>query len=108
MANLQNIQAETGLISTLIVHPEFVTLNEKLKPEHFSIQTNGILFNIISSLYKDGVTNIDEFNLKAKIDNVEEYSHLFENINLEEIVQDSPYVARDSTNEYKVLASDVL
>jgi replicative DNA helicase len=108
LANLQNIQAETGLISTLIVHPEFVTLNEKLKPEHFSIQTNGILFNIISSLYKDGVTNIDEFNLKAKIDNVEEYSHLFENINLEEIVQDSPYVARDSANEYKVLASDVL
>ena len=108
MASLQNIQAETGIISTLIVHPDFISLNDKLKAEHFSIAANKILFSVIKSLYENGVTNIDEFNLNSKIEGTEEYKEIFENINLQEIVQDSPYVARDSPSEYKVLASEIL
>ena len=108
MANLHNTQAESGLISTLIVHPEFVIINEKLKPEYFVIPSNKVLFQIIRELYNSGVTNIDEFNLASKIENSEEYKNSTKNINLSEIVADSPYVARDTPNEYNELAKDVI
>lgn len=108
MANLQNIQAESGLISTLIVHPEFITINEKLKEEYFSIPTNRILFKIIKSLYNEGVSNIDEFNITSKIENSTEDSITMEGINIKEIVSDSQFVARDTPNEYNALASDVI
>ncbi len=108
MANLQNTQAESGLISTLIVHPEFIVINEKLKPEYFVIPSNRVLFRIIKELYDSGVTNIDEFNLASKIENSAEDTLATQNINLAEIVADSPYVARDTANEYKELSKDVI
>ena len=108
MANLQNTQAEAGLISTLIIHPEFIVVNERLKPDYFSIPSNRVLFKVIKELYDSGVTNIDEFNLASKIKNSTEDIKATENINLEEIVNDSHYVARDTPSEYKVLARDVI
>lgn len=108
MANLQNTQAESGLISTLIVHPEFVIINEKLKPEYFVSPANKVLFRIIKELYDSGVTNIDEFNLASKIENSTEDTKATQNINLAEIVADSPYVARDTPNEYKELSKDII
>lgn len=108
MANLQNTQAETGLISTLIVHPEYVVVNEKLKPEYFAMPSNRVLFRIIKELYNSGVTNIDEFNLASKIENSTDDTIIMQNINLTDLVADSPYVARDTPNEYKTLAKDVI
>ena len=108
MANLQNIQAESGLISTLIVHPEFITVSEKLKEEYFSVPTNRVLFKIIKSLYDDGVSNIDEFNITSKIENSTDDSIIMNGVSIKEIVSDSPYVARDTPNEYKALASDII
>lgn len=108
MANLQNTQAESGLISTLIVHPEFVVINEKLKPEYFTIPSNRVLFKIIKELYDSGVVNIDEFNLASKIENSVDDSLATQNINLAEIVADSPFVARDTPNEYKALSKDII
>ncbi len=108
MANLQNTQAESGLISTLIVHPEFVIINEKLKPEYFTIPSNRVLFKIIKELYDSGVVNIDEFNLASKIENSIDDSLATQNINLAEIVADSPFVARDTPNEYKALSKDII
>ena len=108
MANLQNTQAESGLISTLIIHPEFIVVNDKLKPEYFTSPANKVLFKIIKELYNSGVTNIDEFNLASKIENSTEDSNATKNINLAEIVSDSPYVARDTPNEYKELAKDII
>lgn len=108
MANLQNTQAESGLISTLIVHPEYIVVNEKLKPEYFSTPSNQVLFKVIKELYDSGVTNIDEFNIASKIKNSTEDMRTMENINLEEIVSDSHYVARDTPSEYKVLAKDII
>lgn len=108
MANLQNTQAETGLISTLIVHPEYVVINEKLKPEYFSLPVNNTLYRIIKELYDSGITNIDEFNLASKIENSSEDMRTMKNINLSDLVADSPYVARDTPNEYKALSKDVI
>ncbi len=108
MSNLQNTQAETGLISTLIVHPEFVVVNEKLKPEYFAIPANKVLFRIIKELYNSGVTNIDEFNLASKIENSADDTMIMQNINLTDLVSDSQYVARDTPNEYKTLSTDVM
>ena len=108
MANLQNTQAETGLISTLIVHPEYVVVNERLKPEYFAMPVNKVLFRIIKELYNSGVMNIDEFNLASKIENSEDDTMIMQNINLAELVADSPYVARETPNEYKALSKDVM
>lgn len=108
MSNLQNIQAEAGIISTLIVHPDFILTQEKLKAEYFSVPTNKVLFKIIKELYNDGITNIDEFNLAAKIENSSEDMQTMQNIKLDEIVADSPYIARDTISEYKTMAQDVI
>lgn len=108
MSNLQNTQAEAGLISTLIAHPEFIVVNERLKPEYFAIPTNRVLFRIIKELYNSGVTNIDEFNLASKIENSNDDTRIMQNVSLADLVSDSQYVARDTPNEYKTLARDVM
>jgi replicative DNA helicase len=107
-----DIQAESGIVATLIYIPEFVLHSEYLKPEYFFIKENQCIYWAIQSLYKDDkVDKIDTFNLTTKINSNKGVRNIIEKLNInsiQELIDLSKNVARDTIEEYKLLVNRVV
>ena len=113
MENLPyDIQAESGIIATLIHIPEYVLHSEHLKPEYFYVQENKCFYWAIWSLYtEDKVDKIDSFNLMTKISSNTGVKNIINSLNLgsvQEFIDLSTNVARDTVEEYKLLVGRVV
>jgi len=108
---LSDTQSEAGIIATLIAHPDFLLYSEQMKPNYFLDTTNACLFWAISELYKQNITNIDAYNLISTIDsNKAIKKQIGEEVtteNIKDILSLSVYIARDTSEEYKKLVSNV-
>ena len=108
--------SETGLVGTLLIHPEFILKNNYIKPRMFYNRELGCIYNIISELYVKGITEIDTFMLINEIENNKNYKKVIddflkqENIkSIEDYLEDylKP-IARDDIKEYELLANKVI
>lgn len=107
---LSDIQSESGIIGTLMFHPEFILHTDYLKPNHFYSIENGCIYWSIQELYKDGITNIDAYNISNKIQSNPQVARTIEKYNLPSVQEwCSLYkeTARNSLEEYKMLAKNV-
>ncbi|MCD8289892.1 MAG: hypothetical protein LUC91_00130 [Prevotella sp.] len=108
---LSDIQSESGVIGTLIYHPEFILHTEYLRPGYFYGTDNGCLYWAIQELYKDGITNIDAYNISSKLQSNRAVSKTIEKYNLpavQELFDLYKEIARNSLEEYKMLADNVV
>ena len=108
--NVDN-QAESGIIATLVSHPEFIMQSESLKPGYFYNHDNACIYWAIDELYKQGIDNIDAFNITNMINSNEGVKKLFEKYNLpsmQEYIDLSKNVARNTIEEYKILVNKVI
>ena len=64
ISELSDIQSESGIIGTLIYHPEFILHSEYLQPGYFYGVENGCIYWAIQALYSEGITNIDACSAK--------------------------------------------
>ena len=55
ITELSDIQSESGVIGTLIYHPEFILHTDYLLPSYFYGVENGCIYWAIQDLYKNGV-----------------------------------------------------
>lgn len=111
LAELSDIKTEGGVIGTLILHPEYIMHSEYLKPEHFFGVENGCIYWAISELYKDGVTNIDTFNIQQKVNSKQSIQRTLENFNMQNIKESLELyaaTARNTVEEYIMLTQTVL
>lgn len=111
LEDLKDIAAETGVISSLLNHPEYILHTDWLRTEHFSQRENGAVYWAINELYKKGITNIDELNLNNQLSSNKAVSRLMESHNLGDIskyMELAKYAARDSLEEYEELCKTVL
>lgn len=109
--NLKDVAAESAVISSLLNHPEFILHSDWLKPEHFSQKENGAVYWGIDSLYKKGITNIDEVNLNNQLASNKSVSKLMSLHNLSDIskyMELAGYAARDTLEEYIEVCNTVL
>ena len=67
ISELSDIQSESGVIGTLIYHPEFILHTDYLHPGYFYGVENGCIYWAIQELYKSGITNIDAYNISNKL-----------------------------------------
>ena len=110
--DLRDITAESGIIATLINNPSFINFCDNLDYSCFSDETNALLYEIIYRLYKDGITKIDAFNIYStyssneKLCNKKAVSLDVEFIN--EIIENSKFIARSTSEEYNRLARSVI
>lgn len=102
--------AEAGIIATLIYHPTYILHSEQLKHTHFYNKESACLYWAINQLVKQGVDNIDSFNLMTMINSNEGIKNSFDkfNIDLDDYINLSKMIARESIEEYKVLVNRVL
>ena len=108
---LSDIQSESGVIGTLIYHPEFILSTEYLQPNHFFGTENGCIYWAIRELYNEGVTNIDAFNLSNKLQSNAAVQRTIEKYNLpsvQEFVELYKETARSTIEEYKMLANNIV
>ena len=63
ISEISDIGAESGIIGTLIYHPDYVLVTDYLKPKNFYGTENACIYWAIQELYKDGIANIDAYNL---------------------------------------------
>lgn len=108
---LSDIQSESGVIGTLIFHPEFILSTEYLQPNYFYGTENGCIYWAIRELYNEGVTNIDAFNLSNKLQSNTAVQKTIEKYNLpsvQEFVELYKETARSTIEEYKILASNIV
>lgn len=111
IAELSDIQSESGVIGTLIYHPEFVTHTDYLTPNYFFGTENGCIYWAIQELYKDGITNIDAYNISNKIQSNRGVQRTVEKYNLpsvQEFVGLYKSAARTTLEEYKMLADNIV
>jgi replicative DNA helicase len=106
-----DINAESGVICTLILHPEFILHSENLKPAYFYKKENGAIYWAIEELYKKGIDKIDDFNILTQINSnagVKKLMNSFNEQSLTELVSLAEELARTSLSEYKQISNRVI
>lgn len=104
-------QAESGVIATLVCHPEFIMQSEYLKPGYFYNQDNACIYWAISELYKQGIDNIDAFNITNMLNSNKAVARIMKEYNLpsmQEYMELSQNVARNTIEEYRMLTDKVV
>lgn len=108
---LSDIACESGVIGSLIFHPDFILHSDDyLKPSHFFGTENGCIYWAIQELYKEGITNIDAYNLSNKLRSNKSVSKTIDKYNLpsvQEFIDLYKETARDTIEEYVSLAQTV-
>lgn len=111
VTELSDIQSESGVIGTLIYHPEFILHTDYLLPSYFFGVENGCCYWAIQELYKDGITNIDAYNVANKLQSHQGVSKTIEKYNLpsvQEFMELYKETARHTIEEYKMLAENIV
>lgn len=111
IAELSDIQSESGIIGTLIYHPEFILHTDYLLPGYFYGVENGCIYWAIQDLYKSGITNIDAYNISSKIQSHNGVQRTIDKYNLpsvQEFMELYKETARHTIEEYKMLADNVV
>ena len=104
-------QAEAGVISTLIRHPDFILYTDYLRPKYFYNTENGCMYWAIQQLYKNGVTTIDAINLMNMLSSnkaVQREIDKYNLTNIQKFIDMSQYAVRHTIEEYKLLVNTVV
>lgn len=108
---LSDIQSESGVIGTLIYHPDYIAHTDYLKPNYFYNTENGCVFWAIQELFASGISNIDAYNISSKLQSNKAVQKTVEKYNLpsiQEFVELYKETARHTLEEYKMLADNVV
>lgn len=111
LSELSDIQSESGVIGTLIYHPDYIAHTDYLQPRYFFNEDNGCIFWAIRELFKEGIYNIDAYNLSSKLQTNAGVMRRIEKLNLpsiQEFYELYKETARHSLEEYKMLADNVV
>jgi len=110
--DLVDIQAEAGVIASVLQKPDLLLFSEHLKPSHFSDTANGALYDAVSQLYEDGVERVDSFNLIGCINRSAKLKKIidkeFTEGSISELIANSTIVARTEQNDFEILVRRLL
>ena len=108
---LKRPDSEAGVIATLIHHPEYAYYSENLLPNHFSRRTNQIVYQAIQKLTESGVMRVDPFNILEVLNSCEGTREAAGELSvdqLNELIEMSDVLARNTVEEYQICVRNVL
>jgi replicative DNA helicase len=109
--DIRNVESEAGIIATLLHKPEYSFHSEDLKANHFSDPQNAYIYYAICELAKKGIEKIDAYNITNILNAREATKKQTETITipaLNELIELSQLICRNSVEEYKLLVKNVL
>lgn len=108
--DINSLESESGIIASLIHHPEFSFYSEHLLPKHFINNDNRCVYTAICNLARKGVSNVDAYIIIEDLNSSEATRPMAQTLTvdkLQELVEMSDILARSSVEEYKILVSNV-
>lgn len=110
-SDIKSVEAEAGIIATIINKPEYTFFSEDLKPNHFTEKQNAYIYYAICELAKRGITKVDSYNiinmLNAKKSTQKQADELTPTA-LDELIELSSLIARETKEEYRIVVKVVL
>ena len=110
--DLVDIQAEAGIIASIIQKPDLLLFSEHLKSLHFSDTSNGALYEAISTLYSSGIERIDSFNLVGSINRSAKLKKIIEreftDDSIIDLINKSNFIARTERSDYELLVKHLV
>lgn len=107
-----DVGSETGVIGTIVNHPEYIYKSEYLKSRMFKERELGCIYHIVESLCNKGISSIDTFLISNEINSEKKYKEIFEekeNItSIEDFIESLRLVGRSTVEEYELLARKVI
>lgn len=105
--------SETGVIGTLLLHPEFIYKSEYLKPNQFYNRELASVYHIIKSLKDKGINEIDNYLIITTIEGnkgvkniLNQYEEISKDIN--EWLDDLKLVSRSDLESYELICKNVV
>jgi replicative DNA helicase len=105
------VESEAGVVASLIRNPELVFYSENLQPGHFSDKQNQYTYLAIQKLAERGIKTIDAYNIINVLLSSEATKRYADELTidgLEDLIEISPSICRDTPEEYKMIVGNVL
>lgn len=109
--DISSIDSEAGIIASLIHNPELSFYSEHLLPNHFTIKENSCVYIAICNLAKQGITTVDPYNILECLESSEATRGYVKELSIDklnELMEMSDILARNSVEEYKMLVANVV
>ena len=104
--DLKDVAAESGVVSSLIYHPEYYLVDNVLKPQFFTDKLNQCMFWAVQQLIESGIETIDAINLENILNSnkaVKETIHKLNITDLQQYIDMAQCAERSTYKEYKLL-----
>lgn len=108
---IETREGEAGVIASLIHHPEFAFFSENLLPGHFKDKANACFYAVLCDLAKRDIKKIDAYIIYEGLMAINAVNVIGHDISVEqiqELVEMSDVVARNSIQEYRLVVDNVL
>lgn len=108
---INRLDSESGIIATLIKHPDFSFYSENLLPNHFTNRQNRCFYTAICEMAKNNITTVDAFGVMQILESSDAMRRIAKDITIEqiqELIEMSEILARNSIEEYKLLVGNVV
>lgn len=110
-SDIKDIEAEAGVVATVIKHPEFTFYSEDLRYTYFTDNINGRIYWSVQELAKRDIKTIDAYNIQNILSSNKFTAERVEEITLEvlnDVIENAGYISRDSPEDYKLLVNNVI
>lgn len=110
-SDIKNLEAEAGVIATLIHHPDYFHFAEDLTSNMFTDMGNAMLFFAIKKIVEAGGTTIDALSITNALNLTKASKEFAESTMtvdvINDIIETGRLIARDTVQDYMVLVSGV-
>lgn len=110
---IRDIEAEAGVVASIILNPELTFHSDQLEPRHFSDVHNSYIYWAVRDLARMGIEAADAYNIlnvinrnKAAHKSLDDGVITIQSIN--ELIDAAPYIARTSVEDYLLCVNGVL
>ena len=113
--DIKNVEAEAGVIASVLVKPELTFHSEQLKPNYMSSAENAYIYYAVCELAKKGIDKVDAYNITNFLNMKKGTEHVGENVSalvtiqsLQELFDNASLIARDEPKDYMVCVEAVM
>lgn len=109
--DIRNIQAESGVIASIIQKPELTFLSENLKPNMFTDIDNASIYWAVSTLARRGATKADAFSITNILNGnpaMRERTESLTVAKLQDLTDVGKLIAADEPGNYNVMVESVM
>lgn len=114
-SDIKNVEAEAGVIASVVLDPELIFFSEQLRPNHFTNPQNAYVYFAVQELAKKGVDKVDAYNIMNILNMYKGTEHVGNDAtriisipSLQDLLNNARFIARTNREDYMVVVGAVL